>query len=59
MPSTRNPWRAQSKSLCCRHARVMLIRHLFDFVTLAKERHFARGAEACNIAQPTLSAAIR
>jgi DNA-binding transcriptional LysR family regulator len=27
-------------------------------VTLARERHFARAAEACNIAQPTLSAAI-
>jgi DNA-binding transcriptional LysR family regulator len=28
-------------------------------VTLAKEQHFARAAEACNVAQPTLSAAIR
>lgn len=37
----------------------MLIRHLFYFVTLAKERHFARAAEACHITQPTLSAAIR
>lgn len=37
----------------------MLIRHLSYFVTLAKERHFARAAEACHIAQPTLSAAIR
>src|ERR1700733_15616404 len=37
----------------------MLIRHLFYFVTLARERHFARAAEACNVAQPTLSAAIR
>jgi len=37
----------------------MLDRHLFYFVTLARERHFARAAEICNIAQPTLSAAIR
>jgi DNA-binding transcriptional LysR family regulator len=37
----------------------MLVRHLTYFVTLARERHFARAAEACNIAQPTLSAAIR
>jgi DNA-binding transcriptional LysR family regulator len=37
----------------------MLVRHLSYFVTLARERHFARAAEACNIAQPTLSAAIR
>jgi DNA-binding transcriptional LysR family regulator len=36
----------------------MLVRHLSYFVTLARERHFARAAEACNIAQPTLSAAI-
>jgi DNA-binding transcriptional LysR family regulator len=37
----------------------MLIRHLSYFVTLAHEKHFARAAEACNVAQPTLSAAIR
>ncbi|MDE2318674.1 MAG: LysR family transcriptional regulator [Rhodospirillales bacterium] len=37
----------------------MLIRQLSYFVTLSKERHFARAAEACNITQPTLSAAIR
>lgn len=37
----------------------MLMRHLSYFVTLARERHFARAAELCNIAQPTLSAAIR
>jgi DNA-binding transcriptional LysR family regulator len=37
----------------------MLVRHLSYFVTLAKERHFARAAEACHIAQPTLSAAIQ
>lgn len=38
---------------------IMLIRHLAYFVTLARERHFARAAEACHITQPTLSAAIR
>lgn len=37
----------------------MLIRQLSYFVTLAKERHFARAADACCITQPTLSAAIR
>ena len=37
----------------------MLIRHLSYFVTLAREKHYARAAELCNIAQPTLSAAIR
>ncbi len=37
----------------------MLVRHLSYFVTLARERHFARAAEASNVAQPTLSAAIR
>ncbi len=37
----------------------MLVRHLSYFVTLARERHFAKAAEACNVAQPTLSAAIR
>lgn len=37
----------------------MLVRHLSFFVTLAREKHFGRAAEACNVAQPTLSAAIR
>jgi DNA-binding transcriptional LysR family regulator len=37
----------------------MLMRHLTYFVTLARERHFAKAAEACHVAQPTLSAAIR
>jgi DNA-binding transcriptional LysR family regulator len=31
----------------------MLVRHLAYFVTLARERHFARAAEASNVAQPT------
>ncbi|MFC7051234.1 LysR family transcriptional regulator [Hansschlegelia quercus] len=37
----------------------MLVRHLSYFVTLAREKHFAKAADACNVAQPTLSAAIR
>lgn len=37
----------------------MLIRHLQFFSALARERHFARAAELCNITQPTLSIAIR
>ena len=37
----------------------MLMRHLSYFVALAKERHFARAADACHVAQPTLSAAVR
>ncbi|MBN9435434.1 LysR family transcriptional regulator [Bosea sp. (in: a-proteobacteria)] len=37
----------------------MLVRQLSYFVTLAREGHFARAAQTCNIAQPTLSAAIR
>jgi DNA-binding transcriptional LysR family regulator len=37
----------------------MLIRHLTYFSVLAREQHFARAAEACNVAQPTLSAGIR
>jgi DNA-binding transcriptional LysR family regulator len=36
----------------------MLIRHLSYFVTLAQEKHYGRAADASNIAQPTLSAAI-
>ncbi len=37
----------------------MLVRHLSYFVALARERHFARAADVCHVAQPTLSAAIR
>lgn len=37
----------------------MLIRHLSYFVALAREQHFARAAEACNVTQPTLTAAIK
>ena len=37
----------------------MLIRHLTYFIALAREQHFARAAEACNVTQPTLTAAIQ
>lgn len=37
----------------------MLIRHLHYFSVLAREGHFARAAEICNVTQPTLSAALR
>ncbi len=37
----------------------MFFRQLEYLVTLAREKHFARAAEACNVSQPALSAAIR
>ncbi|MEM6588676.1 MAG: LysR family transcriptional regulator [Pseudomonadota bacterium] len=37
----------------------MQIRHLHYFTVLAKEGHFARAADLCNVTQPTLSAALR
>jgi DNA-binding transcriptional LysR family regulator len=37
----------------------MQIRHLAYFAALGRELHFGRAAEACNITQSTLSAAIR
>jgi len=37
----------------------MLIRHLSYFIALAREKHFARAAQACNVTQPTLTAAIK
>src|SRR4051794_23998871 len=37
----------------------MLVRHLSYFVTLAREQHFARAAQACNVTQSTLSADLR
>jgi DNA-binding transcriptional LysR family regulator len=37
----------------------MVIRQLLYLTALARERHFGRAAEACNVTQPTLSAGIR
>lgn len=37
----------------------MQLRHLRYFVALGREKHFGRAAEACNVTQSTLSAAIR
>jgi DNA-binding transcriptional LysR family regulator len=37
----------------------MDIRQLRSLVALAREKHFARAAEACGVAQPTLSAGLR
>ncbi|WP_144157989.1 LysR family transcriptional regulator [Paraburkholderia sp. BCC1885] len=37
----------------------MFIRQLEYLVTLAREKHFARAAEACHVSQPALSTAIR
>lgn len=37
----------------------MVLKQLSYLVALARERHFGRAAAACNVSQPTLSAAIR
>lgn len=37
----------------------MLLRQLEYLTALARERHFARAAEACHVSQPSLSAGIR
>lgn len=37
----------------------MFIRQLDYLVTLAREEHFARAADICNVSQPALSSAIR
>jgi DNA-binding transcriptional LysR family regulator len=37
----------------------MIVRYLEYLVALARERHFARAAGACNVTQPTLSAGIK
>ena len=36
----------------------MLLRQLEYFVAVARERHFARAADACYVSQPALSTAI-
>jgi DNA-binding transcriptional LysR family regulator len=38
---------------------MMIIRHLQYLTALARERHFARAANACNVTQSTLSAGIK
>jgi DNA-binding transcriptional LysR family regulator len=38
---------------------MMIIRHLQYLAALARERHFARAATACNVTQSTLSAGIK
>jgi len=37
----------------------LLLRHLHYLVAIANERHFARAAETCGVAQPTLSSGIK
>jgi DNA-binding transcriptional LysR family regulator len=37
----------------------MIVRYLEYIVALARERHFGRAANACNVTQPTLSAGIK
>jgi DNA-binding transcriptional LysR family regulator len=37
---------------------IMLLRHLRYFAVLAREKHFARAAQARNVSQPTLSGGI-
>ncbi len=37
----------------------MLLKHLQYLTVLARERHFARAAAACNVTQPTLSSGIK
>src|SRR5579862_3430063 len=37
----------------------VFIRQLDYLVTLAREKHFAKAAEACHVSQPALSSALR
>src|SRR6201992_3155159 len=38
---------------------MVIVRYLEYLVALARERHFARAAAACNVTQPALSAGIK
>jgi DNA-binding transcriptional LysR family regulator len=38
---------------------MLIIRHLQYLTALARERHFGRAAQACNVTQPTLSAGLK
>src|SRR5260221_2960177 len=44
---------------CPSYCRPMDIRQLQYLVALAREKHFTRAAQACNVTQPTLSGRIR
>src|SRR3984885_589091 len=46
-------------SVDLRQDAAMFIRQLDYLVTLAREKHFAKAAEACHVSQPALSSAIR
>jgi DNA-binding transcriptional LysR family regulator len=48
-----------NRSGFCGKMRSMFIRQLDYLVTLAREKHFAKAAEACHVSQPALSSAIR
>jgi DNA-binding transcriptional LysR family regulator len=37
----------------------MFVRQMMYLVAVARERHFARAADACHVSQPTLSAGLR
>ena len=37
----------------------MFIRQMTYLVALAREKHFGRAAEACNVTQPTLSSGLK
>jgi DNA-binding transcriptional LysR family regulator len=52
--------RSSPQAIAAKGARgsVVQLRLLQYFVTLAKEQHFARAAQQCNVTQPTLSSGI-